>query len=221
MGATIGQLLGYAVVVAISPVPMIAVILVLFSRRATPNSLAFLVGWMTGLAAIFAVVLFVGSDGSAVSEDDDGGLLRVIVGSLFLLLAIKQWGKRPEPGTSPTPPGWMSSVDGMAPPKALALGVMLSALNPKNLGLTVAAGVSASAVGLSGGEQVVVAVAFVLLASASVLVPIAGHLVAPDRAAPVLASSRDWLMLHGATVMTVLFVVLGAKVLGDGISALA
>jgi hypothetical protein len=37
---------------------------------------------------------------------------------------------------------------------------------------------------------------------------------------PVLESMKAWLLVNNATVMAVLFVVLGAKVLGDGISIL-
>jgi len=44
MGAAVGGILGGAVGVAISPVPIIAVILMLFSRSAVRNSLAFVAG---------------------------------------------------------------------------------------------------------------------------------------------------------------------------------
>ena len=45
MGAAIGDILGAAVGVAISPVPIIAVILMLFTAKATANSISFLIGW--------------------------------------------------------------------------------------------------------------------------------------------------------------------------------
>ena len=48
MGAVIGDLLANAVGVAISPVPIIAVILMLFTAKATANSLGFLLGWVLG-----------------------------------------------------------------------------------------------------------------------------------------------------------------------------
>jgi hypothetical protein len=53
--------LPFAVRVAISPVPIIAVILVLFSARARVNGPAFLAGWvlvMGVLFLVFGVVLF-------------------------------------------------------------------------------------------------------------------------------------------------------------------
>ncbi len=66
MGAAIGEILGMAVGVAISPVPVIAVILMLFSSRATANSLSFLAGWLIGLATVGLVVLAIGVETSPV-----------------------------------------------------------------------------------------------------------------------------------------------------------
>ena len=68
MGEAIGEILPSAVAVAISPVPIIAVILMLFSRRAGTNSLVFLIGWLLGLAAVGAIVLAFGD----VSSSDGG-----------------------------------------------------------------------------------------------------------------------------------------------------
>ena len=50
MGAANGDILGFAVGVAISPDPIIAAILMLFTSRAVANSLGFLLGWLMGLA---------------------------------------------------------------------------------------------------------------------------------------------------------------------------
>jgi len=38
---------------------------------------------------------------------------------------------------------------------------------------------------------------------------------------PVLDSMKEWLTTNSATVMTVLFLVLGAKLLGDGLVLLS
>ena len=46
-----------AIGVAISPVPIIAVILMLFSKRARSNGIAFLVGWVVALVVVGSIVL--------------------------------------------------------------------------------------------------------------------------------------------------------------------
>jgi threonine/homoserine/homoserine lactone efflux protein len=215
VGAAIGQILGNAVGVAISPVPIIALILMLFSRAAARNSVAFTV---VGLFAVGLVVLLVGADDSSGGESDSGGWAKIIIGVLFLFLALKQWQGRPHDGEEPTMPKWMAAVDELSAVKAIGLGLLLTVANPKNLGLTIAAAASISASGLSDGEQIATLVVFVLLGSLTILVPVAAYLIAAERATPLLNSAKDWLTANSNTVMAVLLLVLGAKVLGDGMT---
>ena len=52
MGEAIGQLLPFAVGVAISPLPIVAVVLMLVTPRARSNGPAFLAGWIVVMVAI-------------------------------------------------------------------------------------------------------------------------------------------------------------------------
>ncbi|MDH3226570.1 MAG: GAP family protein, partial [Thermoleophilia bacterium] len=61
MGQVIGDILPTAIAVAISPLPIIAVILMLFTADARRNGTAFLGGWIGGLAVAGAIVLAVAS----------------------------------------------------------------------------------------------------------------------------------------------------------------
>ena len=56
MGQAIGALLPSAAAVALSPIPIVAVILMLSTPRAKTNGPAFAVAWMIGLAAVSSVV---------------------------------------------------------------------------------------------------------------------------------------------------------------------
>lgn len=219
MGQAIGQVLGFAAGVAISPIPVIALILMLFSQRARSNSLAFLVGWLCGLTGAAALVLIIGVDDSG-SPSDASGWIKVVIGTVFLVLAAKQWRGRPRGDEEPQMPTWMASVDQFSAAKAFGLAVVLSAVNPKNLGLTVAAAAAIGGAGLDTGEEAVVVAVYVLLASVTLIVPVVGYFVARQQMTPVLDEMKQWLQTNNATVMTVLFAVLGAKVLGDGIAIL-
>jgi hypothetical protein len=55
MGAVIGDVLPLAIGIAISPIPIIAAILMLFSARATSTSTGFLLGWILGIVVATAV----------------------------------------------------------------------------------------------------------------------------------------------------------------------
>lgn len=118
-------------------------------------------------------------------------------------------------------PGWMASVGDVTAARSFGLAVVLAAVNPKNLGLTIAAGASIGAAGLDRGEELLVLGVYVAVASVTVATPVVLNLVLGDRARGPLDAIRSWLTAYDHVVMTVLFVVLGAKVLGDGIAVLA
>jgi len=220
VGATIGALLANAVGVAISPVPVIAVILMLFSPSAARNASAFLVGWLLALSAVVGVVAALGGLGGSDGSRVVGDVVKIVVGVLFLLLALRQWRSRPAPGTEPEPPAWMASIDSFTAAKAVGFGALFAGANPKNLGLGVAAGTTIAASGLPAGQQVVVGAVYVVLASLTVVGPVVAYLVARERVSPALDRAKLWLVANNATVMVVLFTVLGAKVLGDGLGSL-
>ena len=56
MGSVIGEILPLAVGIAISPIPIIAAILMLLSPRAKTTSVGFLLGWLAGI--VIAIALF-------------------------------------------------------------------------------------------------------------------------------------------------------------------
>src|SRR3954453_13324443 len=101
MGQGISEVLAFAVGVAISPVPIMAVTLMLFSRRARVNGPAFLVGWVLALTIVSGVAYVVAKQGDAStnnSTDDALAWGKIVFGILFLLLAARNWSKRPSPG---------------------------------------------------------------------------------------------------------------------------
>ena len=216
MGAAIGDILGLAAGVAVSPLPIVAMILVLATPRGRASGLLFGVGWLAGLAVLGAVVLALAGPADA----SDGGEPAAWTGWLKLLLAARQWRGRPAPGAEPELPRWMASIDRLRPGGALGLGALLSAVNPKNAALTIAAAATIAGTGLPGGEQAVVLAVFVLIGSVGVLAPLVVYLVAGEGAARTLDDWKTWAATHNAAVMAVLFLVFGFKLVGDGIAVL-
>jgi threonine/homoserine/homoserine lactone efflux protein len=219
----IGDLLPSAVGVAISPVPIIAVILMLSTRRARSNGSAFAVGWVLGLVAVMTIVLLVASG----ADDPDSGastavsIVKLLLGMLFLVMAWKQWQSRPVEGQPTELPKWMASIDAFTPGRSFVVGAMLSGINPKNLALTLAAAASIAQAGLSGGATVGAAAAFVIVGSISVAGPVLFYLVASERAAGPLSTVKQYMSDHNAVIMMVVLLVLGAKLIGNGLAGLA
>ena len=222
MGEAIGAVLPLALGVAVSPIPIIAAILMLLSPRARSTGVAFLLGWVGGI--LVAVVLFALLS-SLIPSGDTGepepvrGVIKLVLGAGLLLLAVRQWRARPKPGETAPTPKWMGAVDSMTPVRGVGLGFLLSAVNPKNLLMAVGAGVAIGGASLDGGEATVVVVVFVLLASSTVAIPVIGYLAASARLAAPLESLRVWLVQNNATVMGVLLLVIGVAMIGKGIGS--
>ncbi len=193
----------------------------LATPRARSNSLAFLLGWVVGLAVAGAVALLV-AGGAEASEGggpaDWVNVLKIVLGALLLGAAAKQWRARPGAGEDPSMPGWMTAVDHFRAPRAAGLGVLLSAVNPKNLILLLAAAAAISQTGASDGEQAIALAVFVLIATLGPLVPVAIYFTLGERSEPVLEELRAWMARNSAAIMAVICLVIAAKLIGDGIS---
>jgi|RhiMetdeSRZDD1v2_1073273.scaffolds.fasta_scaffold471149_1 Sap, sulfolipid-1-addressing protein len=223
MGRAISEVLPFAIGVAISPAGIIAVILVLISARARVNGPVFLLGWVVGVAIVSTIIYLLadaGDVGSGGSASDTSYWLKLAVGILLVLLAFRDWRKRPAAGEAVDQPKWMSAIDTLTPVKTGGLAVLLAALNPKNLALSLAAGTSLAQAGASGSEATVGLVVFVVVASVTVAVPVVVYWVGGDRASRVLESWRESISANNAAVMAVLFLVFGVVLFSQGLRGL-
>lgn len=220
----LGSSLPSAVAIAISPLPIIAVILLLMSPRAAQLGLGFLGGWVVGIAlATTATTMLAGviPEPDASSESQPViAVIQLVLGVLLLLLGIRQWRSRPAPGTEPALPTWMSKIDSMGVPAVAGLALALAAANPKNFLLAAAAGTTFGRAGLTPGEVTLAILGFTVIAALTVLAPVIIALAAPAKAATVLSGLRTWLAANNAAIMTVVFVILGAQVIGKGLGNL-
>jgi threonine/homoserine/homoserine lactone efflux protein len=224
MGQAIGQVLVFGVGVALSPIPIIAVVLMLATPKGRVNGPAFLLGWVLGLAVLGTILLLAASGGSA----SNGGapaewvsIVKLVLGALLLVVAMRQWRGRPDGESEPELPGWMKTIDTFTPVRAAGIAVVLSSVNPKNLLLTVGAAAAIAQTGVSTGSQAVALAIFVLLAALGPGIPVGIFFLMGERAAATLDNLRGWMVRENAAIMAVLCVVIGAKLIGDGISALS
>ncbi|QNA92347.1 MULTISPECIES: GAP family protein [unclassified Microbacterium] len=222
MGAVIGDILPLALGVAISPIPVIAAILMLLSPKARVTSVGFLLGWVIGI--VVAVTVFTLLSSVLPEEDPDAsrpirGVVQLVLGVLLFLLAFGQWRKRPKAGEDAALPKWMKAIDTITFPVAFGLGFLLSAVNPKNLIMAAGAGTDIGGGALSTGSTVVVVLLYTLIAASTVLVPVLGYLVASNRLRGPLDALRGWLAQENAVIMAVLLLVIGVSMIGKGIGS--
>lgn len=223
MGQAIGEMLAMAVAVAVSPIPIIAVVLLLVGPRGKVKGVAYVIGSAAGTAIVggILVAVGVGSGTSSVGGPSTGtSVLKLLLGVLLLGLAAKQWRGRPLAGEEPVVPSWMGALDGFTPAKALAAGAALNVLNPKNLLLIVAGAAAVAGAATSGSQEVVAWAVFCVIATIGVAMPVVIVFVTGDRSPELLGRLKTWMAHNNGIIMAVILLLLGAKLLGDGIAGL-
>jgi hypothetical protein len=78
---------------------------------------------------------------------------------------------------------------------------------------------SGGATGISGGGQALAYAVFVLIGTLGVGAPVAIYFALGDRSAELLERLRGWMARNNAVIMAVLLLVIGMKLVGDGITA--
>jgi hypothetical protein len=224
MGEAIGQSLPLAVGVALSPVPIIAVVLMLTTARARANGPAFVLGWLVGLGIVGAIVLALAGPGGASEEGQPAAWvswLKLLLGLGLVLVAVRQFRGRPRGDEEAPLPKWMGAIDRFGAGQALGGGAALAGANPKNLLLAVAAAAAIAQTGIPGGQQAVAYAVFAVIGTLGVGAPVGIYLALGERSAELLGRLKDWMGHHNAVIMAVLCLVIGVKLLGDGLGGLA
>lgn len=223
MRVVIGEILPLALVVTISPINIIPAILLLFTKKPLVSASAFLLGFIAGVAVVLG--LFVAIAGAVDVAPDSGhgtwsGALKLALGLYLVVAAVRKFRGRPRSDEEGSMPRWMDGIAGYSPGKALVVGIVLGAVNPKNVIVGLAAAVVVSAGELSGGQQFAACAVYVVVAVLGVTAPILVVLLLGDRSPAVLGGWETWLRRNSATVMAVLFLVFGVVLIGQAIGNL-
>jgi hypothetical protein len=218
-GTVLTGLIGLALVIALSPITVIPAVLVLQAPRPRPSGLAFLGGWVLGLAALTA--LSVGASGLLGGLDKApprwASWLRVVLGSALILYGVYQWLTRRSHTESPA---WMRSFATITPRRAALTAAALGVIRPDVLLICVPAGLAIGGSGLGATGDWIGAAIFVAVAASTVAIPILAYAAAGQRLDEPLARLKDWMDKNNAALMAALFVVIGLLVLYHGIHAL-
>jgi hypothetical protein len=223
VGAAIGGSLPLAVGVALSPIPIIVVVLMLTTQRARVNGPMFIAGWLAGLAVVGAIALSVAGPADASSSGAPAtwvSWLKVALGAALLLVAALQFRNRPRNGDRVELPKWVGRVDEIKPLPAAGLAAVLAGLNPKNLLLVAAAAATIAQTGISGGEQAIAYLVFALVGTLGVGTPVVIYFAMGARSEKLLTGLKDWMAQHNAVISAVICLIIGVKLIGDAITGL-
>jgi threonine/homoserine/homoserine lactone efflux protein len=224
MGKAIGEILPYAVAASITVSAIIGIILMLVTPKAKTNGPAFAVGYVLGFALVGTIVIALagGKDYSSGSGPTQTvSIIKLLLGLLLLIAAVRQWRGRPREGEMPKMPKWMAAIDSFTAGKSFGLGVLLSAVNPKNLAMSLATGLAIAQAKIPTGQEAVVLIIYIVIGASTVLAPVAVYFAMGDRAAAILGGWRKWLEQNNAVVTAVVLLVIAAVLIGKGIAGLS
>jgi Sap, sulfolipid-1-addressing protein len=212
-------LIPLGLVIALSPITVIPAVLVLQAPRPRPSGLAFLGGWVLGLAALTAL--------SVAASGVFGGLdkapprwaswLRVALGTALFVFGVYRWLTRHGHTESPA---WMRSFATITPARAAMTAMVLVVIRPDVLLICIPAGLAVGAGGLGVAGDWIAAAFFVAIAASTVAIPILAYAAAGHRLDDALARLKDWMDKNDAALMAAVLVVIGLMVLYNGIHAL-
>ena len=167
---TFSLALPIAIGVAASPMTIVALIILLMTPRALPNSYAFLLGWFAGLFLVGCFVLISpGLIEFTNSPTTASGWIRIGLGVLFLTICLFLIKSLPRKGQPTAAPKWLVRVDSYGPRQAMNIGVFLSIANIKNSAMVASGAVLIGAAGLSSIQKVILLILFCIIASLGVL----------------------------------------------------
>src|SRR5262245_38936577 len=112
MQQVLRAVLPLAVGVALSPLPVIAVILMLLTPTEGRRSLWFLGGWVVGIACECALFVLISArlDLSTDPSSETTGRLQIALGGVLLLLALLLWLQRRTRSHTDGIPTWIERV---------------------------------------------------------------------------------------------------------------
>lgn len=222
MNAAIGELLPLALGVAISPIPVIATIVLLLTPHAKRSGGAFAVGWLAG--CVGTILLFAALAGTLPRLDGASwipivGWVQVVLGIALIVFAIRIWRHRPRAEGAAQLPGWMQHLDRMSVITTVGLGLVLSSINPKNLLIGISAGIALGTSSLTASEAALAVGVYAVISSSTVVAPVLAYFFASRRLAGTMRSLKEWLARENSTIMAVLLLIIGASVLGKGMTS--
>lgn len=213
----LGELVPLALVVALSPVSIIpAVVLVLHTDHPKPTSLAFMAGWLVGLAVSTAVFVAVPHIVEGLDHTPPWmPWVRVGIGALLIVAAVGRWMTR---NRTTRPPAFLDRLGKVTPPGAAVIGFALVVANPKVLVMNAAAGliIGTAAAGVMVWAAIGV---YTVLAGSTVIAPILAYAMAGERVDGQLERMRNWMQREHATLTAVTLLAVGILLVYTGIRA--
>lgn len=212
------EALPMAIGLALSPFPLIAIIILLMTPKAKSNSLWFLLGWMLGIYFIGFLVLMIPGLGTDQGEATIfSGSVRIVIGIVLLLLAIKTWLKRPRQGDEIVTPKLFLTIDSFGLKKSMLTGFLFSAANVKNMAFSAAGAARINQSLSADGNSFALLAVFALIGSLVLMFPALVYVVAGERIEPTFLIWKKWLIKNNKMLLVIILSFIGLILIKAGL----
>lgn len=219
----IGKMLPATMAIALTPIQIVAVVVVLGGPQGRTGGFGFLSGWLVALGALVtgAILLIDKLGESGRTPTPLLHWLQLAAGFLLLVMAVRLWRRQKKNGEEPAAtPKWMVSLGEARPARAFVAGASTAAANPKIIALVLSSVTSIAYLALSAWQLSVVAILFVLLGSTPLITLVVAHATGGLATASRIRDLKEFMLRHNDAILTVILAMLGVSVLGNGISGL-
>ncbi|HEY0225896.1 MAG TPA: GAP family protein [Mycobacterium sp.] len=218
LASELAILIPLALIIATSPFSVVPAILVLHTARPRSTGLAYLFGWITGLAVITGASVGLSEGVEDIGDPPNwASWLRVAIGSALIIWSAYSWLSRHRRTHEPA---WIRHITAFTPARAAVFAALLPALVLKQLSVCVAAGLSLGSANLGFIGAVIGFAVFLGLAASTVAIPVVGYLIWPSRFGPLLGTLKAWLQRHATAIVAVVLTIIGVVLLREGVSQL-
>jgi hypothetical protein len=212
------RVLLYGLAAAASPTTVLAVLVVLLSRRGRANGIAFTAGFLFGSVAAFLTLYFVGS---TISNQHHGSVRAYATLALGVALIAVAWrARRPrelkEAGGKSGMEALFGRLEHVGPAVSFSLGVALG-VGTKRLVITAVAAATVAFAGLSHTEETGLGALYVVVGGLPVWLLVGVYLIAGKRADDWIENAKAWLTTNAQKVVYYSSTAFGVAIIGDAL----
>lgn len=206
--------------VAASPLPIVAVVVVLLTKRARLSSLLMLVSWVSGVSLMLILSMAFADymhEPRAGLDFPAEGLVSLLLGVGLLVMGIVSRRGRFRSENPAQPPAWVAGIDNMSPAGGVLLVFLNATTSPKNLALAIAAGRLLTKPPEPLALAAPLSVFYICVASLALTVPVGLYWFGGSRSETALRNLKDRVTAKSAAVSEITLLVLGLALSAKGL----
>lgn len=211
-----------AIAVALSIFPVLAAVLLLLSSDPAKASIGYAVGWSLGIIVLvttFAVGARLIPQDPSEAKPSWVHYAEILIGAFLVVEGTVAASRQRRRANTAEIPRWLQAASTLSTRRAFAFGALMN-IRPKNLALTLAAGLAIGAAPISPIAVTVLVLLFTVVAVSTVAGLVLAYLVAPARVRPLLGDLDAWLVSNASLVLRLSVVVVGVLLMTLGFTAL-